>query len=170
MDEGDSTMHLPAVARSVETGQFAHVSRNTRMASGRTVSWLLDLRARSQRDQPFLVWEPFDGERDTYSYARFDQVVSEVAGGLRARGISKGDTVIVHLENCPEFLLSWFALTRLGAIAVCTNARSSVDELRYYGEHSQAVAAITQPKFADDVAEALPGLKWVAVTESDGGD
>lgn len=143
---------------------------NTTMANGRNLSWLLETRAQMRPDHPFITWEPFSGEPDVYTYARFAAEVAEVAAGLRARGIAQGDTVVVHLENCPEFLLTWFALTRIGAVAVCTNARSSVDELRHFGEHSRAVAAVTQPKFAGQVAEALPGLRWIAVTTTDAGE
>jgi crotonobetaine/carnitine-CoA ligase len=52
-------------------------------------------------------------------------------------------------------------------VAVCTNTRSSQAELTYYGEHSEAVAAITQPSFAGLVDAALPRLRWVAVTSAD---
>jgi crotonobetaine/carnitine-CoA ligase len=140
------------------------------MASGRNIPWLLDARAAMYADRTFIAWEPLEGDRDVYSYARFAAEVERVAAGLRARGVRQGDTVIIHLENCPEFLLSWFALTRIGAVAVCTNTRSSVDELTYFGEHSGATAAITQPKLADALDRALPGLRWLVVTDSDGGE
>ncbi len=139
------------------------------MASGRNVSWLLRTRATQHPDRPFIVWEPLEGAPTTYTYGRFDAEVARLAAGLRHRGITQGDTVIVHLENSPEFLLSWFALGRIGAIAVCTNTRSSVDEMNYYGTHSRAVAAITQPRFADDLQRALPDLSWIAVTATDAG-
>jgi crotonobetaine/carnitine-CoA ligase len=31
--------------------------------AGRDVNWLLDFRVETRGDHPFLVWEPFDGER-----------------------------------------------------------------------------------------------------------
>lgn len=93
-----------------------------------------------------------------------------MAAGLRGRGIGRGSRIIVHLENCPEFLISWFACVRIGAVAVCTNTRSSEEELAYFGEHSGAVAAITQPSFAGVLGRALPQLKWLAVTSTNAGD
>ena len=81
-----------------------------------------------------------------------------------------GDRVLIHLENCPEALLAWHACVWIGAVAVTTNARAADDELAYYASHSRAVAAITQPKFADAVARACPGLRWQVVTDSDSGD
>jgi crotonobetaine/carnitine-CoA ligase len=141
----------------------------TMMASGRNVPWLLERRAQERAHHDFLVWEPAEGPPEHWSYARFLQEVREVADGLRRRGIEPGDTIVVHLENCPEFLIAWFACTYLGAVPVCTNTRSAGPELRYFGEHSRAVAAITQPKFASMVGSVLPGLRWVAVTPTDSG-
>jgi crotonobetaine/carnitine-CoA ligase len=77
---------------------------------------------------------------------------------------------LIHLDNCPEFLLSWFACAEIGAVAVCTNTRSSPDELAYYAEHSNVVGAITQPRLAPMVDTALPTGGWIAVTDTDAGE
>jgi crotonobetaine/carnitine-CoA ligase len=130
---------------------------------------LLAERARTRADHPFIVWEPFEGPGATWTYARFANKVDRVAAGLAARGVKPGDSVLVHLENCPEILFAWFACARLGAICVTTNARSAADEMAYFADHSGAVAAITQPRFADMVAGACTGLRWLAVTDTDSG-
>jgi crotonobetaine/carnitine-CoA ligase len=140
---------------------------HTTAASGRTVAWLLDLRATDRAQHPFIVWEPFDGPTRTYTYAEFAYRVRRVAAGLRRRGAGRGDRVIIHLDNCPEFLMAWFACTRIGAVAVSTSTRSAAEELTYFGEHSGAVAAVTQPGLADRLGSALPGLRWIAVTAAD---
>jgi carnitine-CoA ligase len=142
----------------------------TTMASGRTVGWLLDLRAEQRGDHPFLVWEPFSGQAQTWSYGEFASQTREIAAGLQRRGLRAGQRVILHLENSPEFLLSWFACTRAGVVPVCTNTRSVADELAYFAEHSNAVASITQPSFAELVNSAAPQLEWIAVTETDAGE
>ena len=54
---------------------------------------------------------------------------------------------------------------RIGAIAVTTNTRSSGDELAYFAEHCNAVAAITQPEHAELVAANARSVRWLAVTE-----
>ena len=38
-----------------------------------------------------------------------------LAAGLVARGIAKGDKVLIHSENCPEMVLSFLACAALGA-------------------------------------------------------
>ena len=87
-----------------------------------------------------------------------------------ARGVAKGDKVLIHSENCPG---DGAVLVRLRPRrrrrAVTTNTRSVGAELEYFAQHTRCVAAITQPQFATLVTENAPGLKWVAVTEDDSG-
>ena len=133
------------------------------------VPTLLAHRAASRRDHPFIVWEPFDGLTQRWTYGQFHAQVGRIAGGLARRGIEAGDRVLIHLDNCPETLLAWYACGWLGAVAVTTNARAADDELAYYAEHCGAVAAITQPKFAERVAANCRQLKWMVVTATDNG-
>ena len=137
--------------------------------AGLDVPWLLRMRAETRRDHPFLVWAPFDAPARSWSYGEFHDRVGALAAGLVRRGIRPGDFVLIHLDNCIEALLAWYALVELGAVAVTTNTRSAPAEVAYFAEHSQAVAAITQPAYAALVASACPGLHWIAVTGHDGG-
>lgn len=126
---------------------------------GRTVGGLLDEWVRRVPDKPFLIWAPFSGAHDVWTYAEFDRRVAAVARGLAAIGVLAGTRVILHMENCPEFLLAWFACVRLDAVAVTTNTRSSVDELGYFIDKAQAVAILTQTPFVDafrGIAGACP--------------
>lgn len=131
---------------------------------------LIGIQARQRAAHPYLVWRPFDGQREAWTYAAFADRVARVAAGLHARGVSAGDRVLVHLDNCPEAVFAWFGCAWLGAVAVTTNARSSDDELAYFAERSAAVAGITQPRFAARVAAACRGLRWIAVTATDNGE
>src|SRR5207253_7334469 len=40
----------------------------------------------------------------------------KTANGLKLRGVTRGDVVAVQLPNVPEFIVSYFAITRLGAV------------------------------------------------------
>lgn len=130
---------------------------------------LLADRAQKRRDHPFIVWAPFDGPGQTWTYGEFHAAVGRVAGGLARRGVQAGDRVLIHLDNCPETLLTWYACGWIGAVAVTTNARAADDELAYYAEHCGAVAAVTQPKFAEAVARNCRHIRWQVVTETDNG-
>ena len=65
--------------------------------------------------------------------------------------------MLIHLENCIEAMLAWFACVELGAIAVTTNTRSAPAEMEYFAGHCGAVAAITQPAYAEIDLRALQG-------------
>lgn len=139
--------------------------------AGLNIPWLLQAQARNRPDHPFIIWAPFsDAPIETFTYSRFQMEVKRLAAGLAGRGIKPGDKVLVHLNNCPEILLSWFALGVLGAVAVLTNTRAAEGELRYFAENSGAVAAITQPSLAAVLKSACLGLRWIAVTSHNSGE
>jgi crotonobetaine/carnitine-CoA ligase len=131
---------------------------------------LLQHRALQRGAHPFLHWAPFDAaDARTWTYAQFADEVARVGAGLRARGVQPGQRVLMHLENCPELLITYFACAHIGAICVPTNAMAAGPELTYMAELTEAVGAVTQPRFAAKLAIHCPGLAWLAVTSSDAG-
>jgi len=138
--------------------------------TGQDIPWLLGKWAESQPDVPLLKWVPKEGEGASWTYAEFRQATRRLAAGLAARGIAKGDKVIIHCDNSPEMVLAWYACATLGAVGVTTNTRSVAAEMTYFIDQTDAVAAITQPQYASLVAQAGPGLKWIVVTEDNSGE
>lgn len=132
---------------------------------GSTLTHLLQQRARERRDHPFLIWVPLEGDPRTWTYGEFEADTARIAGGIAARGIGAGDRVLVHFENCPEALLVRFALARLGAICVATNAMAAGPEITHYAASSRVSAAITQAKFADLVSSHAKDARWVAAAD-----
>jgi len=137
--------------------------------AGLDVPWLLEMRARTRRDHSFLIWSPFEGPARQWSYGEFHARVGALAAGLVRRGIRPGEFVLIHLDNCIEAVLAWFACVELGAIAVTTNTRSAPAEMEYFANHCGAVAAITQPAYAETIAANCRNLRWLAVTSHDSG-
>ena len=119
---------------------------------------LLDARQQERPNQPLLIWAPFEGKAKTWTYREFAADAARLAGGLAARGIGVGDRVLVHFENCPEALLLRFALARLGAVCVATNAMAAGPEIAHYSKASRAKAAITQASFAELVSSHARGV------------
>jgi len=130
---------------------------------GQDIPWLLQNWADRRPDHPALIWDPGDGEGRSWTYAELLDATRRLAAGLTARGVAKGDKVLVHAENCPEMLLAWLACATAGAVAVTTNTRSAPAEVGWFVEHAGCVAAITQPAFAAHVAATADHLQWVAV-------
>lgn len=124
---------------------------------------------KQQPDKTFLVWEPIDEQSQRWSYAEFDTQARTVAANLSKRGINLGDRVLIHADNSPEFLFSWFACAVLGAVAVTTNTRSSRNEVAYFIEKSEVKAAITQPKYAQMLLDLSEPLAFLAVTDNTAG-
>jgi carnitine-CoA ligase len=130
---------------------------------GQDIPWLLEHWAEKKPDHPALIWEPFEGEGARWTYSELVAATRDLAAGLRDRGIELGDKVLIHAENCPEMLLAWLACATVGAVAVTTNTRSAPTEVGWFIDHSQCVAAITQPEFVGHVGAASRDLRWVAV-------
>src|ERR1700716_520518 len=137
--------------------------------AGLDVPWLLRMRAETRRDHPFLIWAPFDAPARIWAYGEFHQRVGALAAGLAARGVKRGEYLLIHLDNCVEAMLAWFACVELGAIAVTTNTRSAPAEMEYFADHCGAVAAITQPAYAEMIARHCRNLRWLAVISHDAG-
>lgn len=137
--------------------------------TGANVWQLLEQQAASRSSHPFLTWQPFEAEAQVLTFSELAHQAAQVAAGLSARGVKQGDPVIIHLDNCVEFLVSWFACAAIGAVAVTTNTRSSADELEFLAGHSGAVGAITQPRLAELVSKSATDLAWVVSTDHDAG-
>jgi len=137
--------------------------------TGCDVPWLLDQQAVARPDKTFLVWEPFEGCRQSWTYREFCTETRAFAVGLAERGVGMGDFVTVHMDNCPEFLFAWFACARIGAIAVTTNTGSTAEELDFFVNDSRSTFLLTQPKFVPLVRSLSRELEWVACTQTDSG-
>jgi crotonobetaine/carnitine-CoA ligase len=137
--------------------------------SGCDVAWLLDSQERRRPDKEFLAWEPFEGARRSWTFAEFSAASRACASGLLERGVRSGHFVNLHLDNCPEFLIAWFACARIGAIAVTTNTGSSPEELAYFISNSNSSVVLTQPKYLPTVLGASQSLSWVGCCSNDCG-
>ncbi len=67
--------------------------------------------------QPAIVWDsPMTGRKQVITYAQLLDRVSRIAGALAARGVGKGDRVIVYMPMVPEAAIAMLACARLGAV------------------------------------------------------
>jgi fatty-acyl-CoA synthase len=66
-----------------------------------------------------------------WTYAEFDAAVNEVARGLLARDVAKGDRVGIWAPNCAEWVLTQYATAKIGAILVNVNPAYRAHELDY---------------------------------------
>jgi propionyl-CoA synthetase len=67
--------------------------------------------------QPAIIHDsPVTGTKHVITYAELQDRVSRLAGALRAKGVEKGDRVIIYMPMVPEALEAMLACARLGAI------------------------------------------------------
>jgi acyl-CoA synthetase (AMP-forming)/AMP-acid ligase II len=115
------------------------------------------------------------GSGRSWTYAELWEATGRLAGGLAAAGVREGDVVVLVLLNGPEFVLSWIAVQRLGAIAAPVNFRLAAGELAHILDDSRPAAFIFDSSLHASVTEALaiaqhsPRLN-VSVTATGEGD
>lgn len=110
----------------------------------------------------------------TWTWAELDRRVDAMAAALAARGVRKGDRVLVQSKNCHQLYESMFTCFRLGAVWVPTNFRQSPSEVAYLAQASGATALVCHrdfPEHAAAVRGAAPGIHTqVSIGASDHGD
>src|SRR4051812_33192786 len=137
--------------------------------AGLDVPGLLRMRAESRRDHPFLIWVPFEAPARSWSYGEFHDRVGALAAGLFKRGIRPRGYVLIHLHKFIEAVLAWVCCGGVGALPVTPHPRSAAAEMEYFASHCGAVAAITQPAYAELVSANCRDLRWIAVISHDAG-
>ncbi|MFE5673019.1 long-chain-fatty-acid--CoA ligase [Agromyces sp. NPDC056523] len=115
---------------------------------------LIDASAEAYPDRPALE---FFGRVTTY--AELLEQVERAAEGLRRLGVQRGDPVGIVLPNCPQHVVAFYAVLRLGAIVVEHNPLYTPRELRHQFEDHGARVVIAWDKvvasiqdFPDDLA------------------
>jgi len=100
------------------------------------------------------------------SYARLKDSVDRFAAALHAMGVKKGDRVAVMLPNCPQAVISYYAVVRLGAVAVMTNPLYVERELTHQMKDSGAETLIFLDALHGKVLKVAPdaGIKRLIVT------
>jgi fatty-acyl-CoA synthase len=99
-----------------------------------------------------------------FSYAEFDRRVNNLARGLLAIGIGKGDNVGIWATNVPDWLTFLFATAKIGSVTVTVNTAYRTHELEYLVRQSDIKALCLIDGFRDSdyvgmVNELVPELK-----------
>jgi long-chain acyl-CoA synthetase len=89
----------------------------------------------------------------TTTYAELGEQILRAAEGLRLLGVQKGDTVALVLPNCPQHVVAFYAVLRLGAIVVEHNPLYTPRELRHQFEDHGAKIAIVWNNVVDTVQQ-----------------
>ncbi|QYH36865.1 long-chain-fatty-acid--CoA ligase [Salinibacterium sp. M195] len=140
---------------------------------------LYDLVAASIAEYPNGVALEFFGKETTY--AELGAQIDRAAEGLRLLGVQKGDRVALVLPNCPQHIVAFYAVLRLGAIVVEHNPLYTPRELRHqFEDHAARVViawnnvvatlqdfpmdVIAETIISVDVTQSMPLLKRALLT------
>jgi acetyl-CoA synthetase len=88
------------------------------------------------------------------TYDQLHNRVNRLARGFASIGLQAGMPVLLRLPNCAEFIYSFLALVRIGALPVLQNSLLGPEEVEYVMGHAEAQAAIS----LDDIAAPLRAL------------
>lgn len=118
---------------------------------------LVDIVATSAREHPDAPALEFFGR--TVSYQQLQDRIERAAAYLRDAGVRRGDRVAIVLPNCPQHIVAFYAVLRLGAVVIEHNPLYTAREMRKQFEDHGAKVAIVWSKlvsvlldFPDDLA------------------
>ncbi|TDT34318.1 long-chain-fatty-acid--CoA ligase [Naumannella halotolerans] len=118
---------------------------------------LTDIVAESARDYPDAPALEFFG-RET-SYRQLQEMIMRAAAGLKALGVGPGDPVAIVLPNCPQHIVAFYAVLRLGAVPIEHNPLYTARELRKQFEDHGARTAIVWNKVVATVQQFPADLR-----------
>ena len=126
---------------------------------------LVDIVEASARDYPNAPALQFFGR--TTSYRELQQQIERAAAGLRAQGVKRGDPVAIVLPNCPQHIVAFYAVLRLGAVVVEHNPLYTPRELRKQFEDHGAVHTIAWNKVVQTLQEFPADLAQQTIVSVD---
>ena len=101
------------------------------------MSALADEAARRHGDRAAIVTPD-----RSVTFGEIGDMAARFAGGLRGLGVGRGDRVVLHLPNGPEWVVAYYAVARLGAVVAPANFLLGIDEVVAMALDSGAAAVI----------------------------
>src|SRR5512145_108885 len=83
-----------------------------------------------------------------------DIASDRLAASFLAKGVKRGDRVVVFMDNCVEAVVAIFATLKAGAVFSPVNASTKAEKLAYILNNCGAAALVTQHKLAGTAADA----------------
>jgi len=102
----------------------------------RTLPYILENRAKELGDKTYFMYQD-----QRVSYRELDKNVNRIANTLLEMGVRKGDKVCFMMKNSIEFIYSWFALGKIGAVMVPMNPTLKGKLLEYIINNSDSTLA-----------------------------
>src|SRR5699024_12320439 len=82
------------------------------------------------KERPNDIYFHFYG--NSISWSRLNTHVNKFASFLKDKQIEKVDCVAIYMQNCPQYIISYFSAQKIGAIVVPLNPMYKEAELEYF--------------------------------------
>ena len=93
-----------------------------------------------------------------WTYRELMVSAEQLAGQLKALGVQAGDRVVLDMQNCPQLVITHFAVLRIDAVVVPVNPMNRAEELKHYITDPDTKLAVTTADLAPDLAQASAAL------------
>jgi long-chain acyl-CoA synthetase len=129
---------------------------------------ILEDAAAKYPDRPAIHFKP---ERvfiakSSITYRELNELSDRLAAALAAQGVKKGDRVAIFMPNTPQFIITFYAILKVGGVVVASNPTYTRPELEHQLSDSGAVAIVCMSRFYETVKQVVPHtrIKTVIVT------
>ncbi len=95
----------------------------------------------------------------TMTYKELDEQVNRLANALMAMGVKKGDRVAIFLPNCPQFVITYYAILKIGAIVSPNNPLYVARELEHQLNDSGSETIVCLSRFYPTVQQVRAHTK-----------
>ncbi len=132
----------------------------------RTIGQLWRDAVAAGRTSPAYLAETADGWREV-SWEEAGRTVEELANGLLALGVRKGEAFGILAQTSLEWALFDYALARIGAVGAAVYANSSPKDACYVLEHSDSIGVLVQDEGQREKVAGLPLRHVITFAELD---
>lgn len=101
------------------------------------------------------------------TYKHLNELTNSIARGFLDLGIKKGERIAIFLDNCPEFVITYFAIQKAACVAVPINYMFKIEEAKFILQDSQAICLVTSRAYlemAEELRLRVDSLKYIITT------
>jgi len=110
----------------------------------------LEISARRYPDRNAIVF--YDAPM---TYSQLLREVEAMGGYLQARGVAKGDRVLLYMQNSPQYVIAYYAILRADAVVIPVNPMNRAAELEHFVADTGATVCLAGQELAGFIAPLL---------------
>lgn len=111
-----------------------------------------------------VVHEQPDGPpAETWTYRAIEEAVLRIAGGLQARGLGRGDRILIRLDNTSHYALAFFGAIAAGLVPLATSTHLTAEEAAFLTRDSGARAVALADRIPRE--EVSAGIELIAAAD-----